>query len=61
MFDFDHDSIQVSRLFWVYWAVTVPLTVMVVVIWRFLLRVQNRTPGAAEVRDGGEQAGLKED
>lgn len=61
MFDFDHDSVQVSRLFWIYWAVTVPLTVIVVVTWQFWLRVQNRTPSAAEIRAGGEEAGLKED
>ncbi|MCJ1470057.1 hypothetical protein MMC07_008702 [Pseudocyphellaria aurata] len=61
MFDFDHDSIQVSRLFWVYWAVTIPLTVMVVVIWQFWLRVRNRTPLVTGARAGGEEAGLKED
>ncbi|MCJ1265620.1 hypothetical protein MMC22_005500 [Lobaria immixta] len=61
MFDFDHDSIQVSRLFWVYWAVTVPLTVVVVVIWQFWLRMRNWTPWAVGVRAGGEEAGLKED
>lgn len=61
MFDFDHDSIQVSRLFWFYWAVTVPLTVVVVVIWQFWLRMRNWTPWVARVRAGSEEAGLKED
>lgn len=63
MFNFDHDSIQVSRLFWVYWAVTVPLTIIVVVVWQVWLRVRNWTPRAAgsSLRAGGDEAGLKED
>jgi len=36
-FSFDKEGLKVSRKFWMYWAVTIPLTVIIVILWRVLL------------------------
>ena len=42
MFDFRNPPYQVSGVFWIYWAVTIPLTLVVVGVWRLWLYFRNR-------------------
>ncbi len=43
MFNFQAEPVQVSAGFWIYWAVTVPLTLAVVGVWRAWLWLRNRS------------------
>jgi len=42
MFNFQSSPVQVSSAFWIYWAVTVPLTLVVVGVWRLWLYLRHR-------------------
>lgn len=42
MFNFQSSPVQVSSAFWIYWAVTVLLTLAVVGVWRLWLYLRHR-------------------
>ena len=52
LFDWDAvgDGTVVSERFWVYWAVTVPLTVVTLVVWVFWTKRQARMHRVSEKR-----------
>ena len=61
MFNFQSEPVQVSSGFWIYWAVTVPLTLVVVGVWRLWLYIRNKQLLVETRESGDEEKGIKGD
>jgi cytochrome c-type biogenesis protein CcmH/NrfF len=45
MFNFAENKIYLSKKFWLYWALTIPLTTIVIIIWLIWTDVKRKKRG----------------